>query len=271
MIKKLEYIEIIRQLDSGGSATLYLGIDLNTGKPVAVKELNEYLFKNSYTREKFREEANRYLYLEHPNIVELVDLILYPNRGYLIMEYIEGKNLRDYIKQVTGPLPFQNVALFIYETLNALEYAHDNDIIHMDIKPSNIMLSVQNEIKLIDFGISQTRDRVNDGMKMGTPYYMSPEQIDGRGIDERTDIYSLGITMYELVSGKLPFAVSTTKDELLNTIQKKQIPPIKAFGKHDVEFEDTMNEIIQQATSKNPNDRFENCQEFKNALDIFLQ
>lgn len=271
MIKKLEYIEIIKQLDSGGSATIYLGININTGKPVAVKELNEYLFKNNYTREKFREEANRYLYLEHPNIVELVDLILYPDRGYLIMEYIEGKNLRDYMKNITGWLPVQNVALFIHETLNALEYAHNKGVIHMDIKPSNIMLSNQNQIKLIDFGISQKKDRANDGIKMGTPFYMSPEQIEGKGIDERTDIYSLGITMYELIAGTPPFAGNTTKDELLEIIRTKNIPKVKILNSYDKEYEDQINEIIIKSTAKNPNNRFRSCQEFKNALKIFIQ
>lgn len=271
MIKILEYIEILKQLDSGGSATIYLGININTGKPVAVKELNEYLFKNNYTREKFREEANRYLYLEHPNIVELVDLILYPNRGYLIMEYIEGKNLRDYMKSITGWLPVQNVALFIHETLNALEYAHNRGIIHMDIKPSNIMLSNQNQIKLIDFGISQKKDRANDGIKMGTPFYMSPEQIEGKGIDERTDIYSLGITMYELIAGTPPFAGNTTKEELMEIIRTKNIPKVKTLNSYDKVYEDEINEIIKKSTAKIPSNRFRSCQEFKNALKTIIQ
>lgn len=271
MTKKIEYIEIVKLLDSGGSATLYLGIDMNTGYPVAVKELNEYLFKNAYTREKFRQEANRYLDLEHPNIVQLVDLILYPLRGFLVMEYIEGKNLRDYMKSVTGPLPFQNAALFISETLDALEYSHSCGIIHLDIKPSNIMLSIENKIKLIDFGISKTRDTVNDGVKMGTPYYMSPEQIKGNDIDERTDIYSLGVTLFELVTGKLPFAASTTKNDVLQKIQKEPMPEVNALLKSDKEYETEFNDLIQKATAKNPKNRFQSCSEFKSAISFLLK
>jgi serine/threonine-protein kinase len=270
MLNKVEYIEIVRLLDSGGSATLYLGVDLNTGNPVAVKELNDYLFRNAYTREKFRQEANRYLELEHRNIVQLVDLILYPTRGYLIMEFIEGKNLRDYMKQVTGPLPFQNAALFIYETLNALEYAHKNSIIHLDIKPSNIMLSNQNQIKLIDFGISKTRNTVNDGVKMGTPYYMSPEQVSGTNIDERTDIYSLGITLYELITGKLPFSDTSTKEDIIKKIQKDPTPKINASLPIDREFEITLNQVIQKATDKNPQNRYQSCEAFKKAISVFV-
>lgn len=270
MDRQLEYIEIVRPLDSGGSASLYLGVDLHNGQLVAVKELKEYLFKNAYALEKFRDEANRYLYLDHPNIVELVDFILYPNRGYLIMEYIEGKNLRDYMKTVTGPMPFQNAALLISETLNALSYAHSKNIIHMDIKPSNIMLSSSNVIKLIDFGISQTRERVNDGIKMGTPYYMSPEQIDGKNIDERTDIYSLGITIYELITGRLPFRANNNSQELMETIKKESIEPIKAQNTYDKVFESEMNEIIFRATAKSPNDRFNSCDEFKEALEFII-
>ena len=269
MLKQISYIEIVKKLDSGGSANLYLGIDLNTGKPVAVKELKDFLFKNSYTLELFRVEANRYLYLDHPNIVRLEDLILYPDKGYLVMEYIEGKNLRDYMKSVTGPMPFQNAALLISETLNALGYAHQHDVIHLDIKPSNIMLSNENKIKLIDFGISQTRNRANERV-MGTPYYMSPEQIDGENIDERTDIYSLGVTIYELITGRLPFNTSGTSEELLRNIKKQEIKPIKALNRYDKELEDEMNAIIMQATAKDPDDRFPNCQAFKDALESII-
>jgi len=270
MLKQLGYIEIVKKLDAGGSATLYLGIDLNRGERVAVKELKDHLFKDEYTKKKFKEEANRYLDLEHPNIVQLVDLILYPSKGYLVMEYIEGKNLRDYMNTVTGPLPFQNAALMISETLNALQYAHENDIIHLDIKPSNIMLSTSNEIKLIDFGIAYNRDKVNDGSRMGTPYYMSPEQIDWKNIDERTDIYSLGITLYELVSGRLPFRSTGTTEELLTIIKKETIKPITALNSYDYELEDEMNRIIQKATAKHPDNRFQNCEEFKDALSIII-
>jgi len=269
MPKQISYIEIVKKLDSGGSANLYLGIDLNTGNPVAVKELKDFLFKNSYTLELFRKEANRYLYLDHPNIVRLEDLILYPDKGYLVMEYIEGKNLRDYMKSVTGPMPFQNAALLISETLNALGYAHQHDVIHLDIKPSNIMLSVENKIKLIDFGISQTRNRANERV-MGTPLYMSPEQIDGENIDERTDIYSLGVTIYELITGRLPFNTSGTSEELLRDIKKQEIKPIKALNRYDKELEDEMNAIIMQATAKDPEDRFPNCQAFKDALESII-
>ncbi|MBM3431829.1 MAG: serine/threonine protein kinase [Bacteroidetes bacterium] len=269
MPKQISYIEIVKKLDSGGSANLYLGIDLNTGNPVAVKELKDFLFKNSYTLELFRKEANRYLYLDHPNIVRLEDLILYPDKGYLVMEYIEGKNLRDYMKSVTGPMPFQNAALLISETLNALGYAHQHDVIHLDIKPSNIMLSVENKIKLIDFGISQTRNRANERV-MGTPLYMSPEQIDGENIDERTDIYSLGVTIYELITGRLPFNTSGTSEELLRNIKKQEIKPIKALNRYDKELEDEMNAIIMQATAKDPEDRFPNCQAFKDALESII-
>jgi serine/threonine-protein kinase len=268
MLKRLEYIEIVKRLDAGGSANLYLGINLQTGLPVAVKELKDFLFKNAYARKKFQEEANRYLYLNHPNIVQLENLILYPDKGYLVMEYIEGKNLREYMKTVTGPMPFQNAALLISETLNALSYAHEQGVIHLDIKPSNIMLSSDNVVKLIDFGISQSRERANnDGVIMGTPYYMSPEQIDGKNIDERTDIYSLGITLYELVTGRLPFSTSGNSEQLLKTIKKEEIKPIVALNRYDKELEDEMNEIILLATAKNSEDRFRNCQEFKEALE----
>jgi serine/threonine-protein kinase len=134
-MKKINNIELVQVLNSGGTATVYLGIDLFTGYPVAVKELKANMFKSDFVRQKFIEEANQYLYMDHPNIVKLKDFIITEENHYLVMEYVDGKNLYDHMTTVTGPLPLQNVALLLNEVLGALSYVHDRNLIHLDINP----------------------------------------------------------------------------------------------------------------------------------------
>jgi serine/threonine protein kinase len=204
-LKRINNIELVQVLNTGGTANVYLGVDLFTGMPVAVKELKANMFKSEYVRNKFLEEANQYLYLEHPNIVRLHDFIITDESHYLVMEYVDGKNLFDYMSTVTGPMPMQNVALLFNEVLSALSYVHDKKLVHLDIKPSNIMLSTNNNVKLVDFGITLDKSNQNKEKMMGSPAYMSPEQILEEEIDHQSDIYSAGIAMYELIMGKLPF------------------------------------------------------------------
>ena len=188
-MKQINNIELVHVLNSGGTATVYFGVDLLTGMPVAVKELKANMFKSEFVRNKFIEEANQYLYLDHPNIVKLYDFIITDENHYLVMEYVDGKNLYEYMTVVTGPLPLQNVALFMNEVLSALEYVHNYDLVHLDVKPSNIMLSSHNRVKLVDFGISQDKTSSEINRAIGSPSYMSPEQIQGKEIDRQSDIY----------------------------------------------------------------------------------
>ena len=134
-------IELVEKLNEGGTAIVHLGVNTWTGFPVAVKELKKNFFKYDFVREKFKAEANKYLYLNHPNIVKLHDFIEEGDSHYLVMELIEGFNLNEYQNKVTGPMPISMAALLISETLKALAHAHQQGVVHLDIKPSNIMLS----------------------------------------------------------------------------------------------------------------------------------
>lgn len=265
-MKQINNIELVQVLNSGGTATVYLGIDLYTGLPVAVKELKANMFKSDFVRKKFIEEANQYLYMDHPNIVKLKDFIITNENHYLVMEYVDGKNLFDYMTTVTGPLPLQNVALLLNEVLSALSYVHDRKLIHLDIKPSNIMLSTSNSVKLVDFGISQDDKSVQSDKPMGSPAYMSPEQVEELDVDFQSDIYSTGIAMYELLSGSLPFQSSETRDELFEAIKMNKMPTLKANNALDQEYEGEMNRIFIKATHKNKNERYQSCEAFQ--LDI---
>ena len=254
---RIDHDEIWKPMNSGGTANVYLAVDLHTGLPVALKKLKNGMLENPIMRQKFIEEANRYLYLNHPNIVKLIDFILKEKEGYLIMEYVEGLNLKNFVEQV-GALPAQNVGLFSMEVIAALEYAHNQGVLHLDVKPANIMFSDKNEIKLIDFGISSDSKKSNKEI-MGSPYYMSPEQIKGKNIDPRSDIYSLGVTIYELFTGSLPFQDSKTREELYSRIQTSEIPKVIVNYEADTDYIIDLNEIITNCTAKNPNDRYQNC------------
>lgn len=266
-----ETIQIVQPIKAGGTSNLFLGVDMAFGTPVVIKELKPGFFKSEFVREKFLEEANRYLYLSHPNIVKLKDFIDKGDTQYLVMEYIEGHDLSDYVTKISGPLPLYNIAILMNEVLSALQYVHQKDLVHLDIKPSNIMLTKDDRIKLIDFGISH--DKTVGGPKniMGSPSYMSPEQLmEGANIDHRSDIYSLGVTIYELLTGKLPFTNCQTKDELFDAIRNRPIPRVKPLFHVDEEHDLEINKIIQKATFKDPEARYQSCEELQMDLLKFL-
>jgi serine/threonine protein kinase len=275
-MQRISYIEIIKELNAGGTAKIYLGVDTHTGFLVAVKELDAQLFKNPEIKQLFISEANRYLYLDHPNIVKLENLLLLPNHdtGYLVMEYIDGKNLKEYINGVTGPLPFANAAMFVCEALNAIDFAHNHGFVHNDIKPSNIMLTEKEpiEIKLIDFGISIDTNQKQVLENMFTPYYASPEQtIPGHLVDKRTDIYSMGVTLYELVVGRPPFSgKNLSRNELIEKVRSEKVPEVFSAEIFNQPYLELINEIIQKATQKDPDYRYQNCKDFKSDLEQLL-
>ena len=260
----------VKTFHNGGTAKVHLAIDTITGFPVAVKELDATFLKNDEMRRKLREEANKYLYLEHPGIVRLDDFIDLGSKQYLVMEYIEGLNLADHLKKMTGPMPFHNAAIIISEVADALHHAHIEGHIHLDIKPSNIMLTHDFKAKLIDFGIAQNITTGTQALVMGTPPYMSPEQIDGKVLGFASDIFSLGITLYEMVGGQLPFHYAESKEELFKCIKNKPLPKISAHYNVDFPKEYRMMEIIRKATEKIPQQRFASCLEFKQSLEQFL-
>jgi serine/threonine-protein kinase len=275
-LKKINQYIFGHTLNAGGTATVHFGINEFTGFPVAIKELNPKLLADASMREKFIGEANNYLYLEHKNIVKLEDLILLDGSasGYLIMEYIDGDNLKDYLRKMTGPMPIAMASAMIIETLDALAYAHEQNVVHLDIKPGNIMLcSRTNMIKLIDFGISANLSKQQDKTIMGTPYYMSPEQLVGQDmVDFRSDIYSVGITLYELIKGKTPFAHSQTREELKENIQNKDVPRItESFYAQEEKLLPTINRIIYKSTQKDPDDRYDDCRDFIEDLTLILK
>ena len=263
-MKKVNYIQFIEEIGSGGTANVWLGVDTHSGYPVAIKVLHKSLFKNEMIKQKFREEANRYVYLSHPNIVRLEDYIEKEDAFYLIMEYVEGDNLEDYINKISGPIPEEIGSAMMKEILSAIEYAHHQKVVHLDIKPSNIMITKDGDIKILDFGISADLNEEISDKRMGTPMYMSPEQINGINVNHKTDIWALGITYHQMLTAQLPFPKEINRDQLFSIIRSKPLKRIKDF----IPWGSIKSQqIIDKATTKNPYHRYSSCKEFYNDIN----
>jgi len=259
LLKRINNIELIEEIGNGGTASVIKGVDLNNGKLVAVKVLWKNLFKSEEIKERFIFEANQYLYLEHPSIVKLSDFIKKDEGYYLVMEYIDGQNLEDYINKVTGPIPEKRAIEMMSEILDAVGYAHKNNILHLDLKPANIMINQNGKIKLLDFGISKNNSEASNGQIVGSPFYMSPEQISGKNIDKQSDIYALGITLFQMLTGSTPFPDNITRKELFELISSG-----KLFKAKDVYpfISKTSEQIIEKATHVDKNKRFKSTEDF---------
>ena len=262
---RLHHYELIEKINEGGSGIIYKSVNLLNGTVVAVKLLSKVFHKNATALQKFQFEANQYLYLNHPNIVKLLDFNINP-QPYLVMEYVEGYNLEDYINKITGPITIPKVKNIMIQLLDAIGYAHQKNVLHLDIKPSNIMINAKTQqIKVLDFGISKMLHEENDKMFVGSPYYMSPEQVEQKQVDKSSDIYSLGITLYQMVTGQLPFPKKLNKEEVFDVIRKGELDrPSEKYPAISKEIE----LILQIATNVNKTKRFSTCHDFQNRLAV---
>ena len=192
----------------GGMANVYKGKDVRTGNPIAVKVLKEEFLDNEELVRRFKNESKAISILDHPNIVKVYDVSVTDKLQYIVMEYIDGITLKEYLKQRGGALTWKEVVHFATQVLGALDHAHSKGIVHRDVKPQNIMLQADGSIKMMDFGIarfSRAQSQTVSDKAIGSVHYISPEQAKGERTDARTDIYSTGVMMYEMLSGQLPF------------------------------------------------------------------
>jgi serine/threonine protein kinase len=256
---------IEKLIGEGGMGNVYLGVHTHIGRKVAIKALNPTLAKNPEIRERFKNEASMLSQLHHPNIVQLYDYVELDNGVYLVMEYAEGQALDEYIEKVTGPIPEEKAIPLFTQILDGVAYAHKKNVVHRDIKPSNIIVSAEGKVKILDFGIAKiigdtSHKLTKTGTKLGTVLYMSPEQVKGQELDYRTDIYSLGITLFEMLTGKCPFDGSSTEYEVYKKIVEEPLADARSFYPA---VSERLSGIIHKATDKNLNARFQSCQEFK--------
>lgn len=258
----IPYYKVTRLIQEGGTSAVYQGIDLRSRSVVAIKALFSNKAKDSFMLKRFREEANHYLLLSHPNIPKLVDFVIDDGQMYLIMEYVEGIDMNKYL-QANGPLDEDMTVHFFTMILDTIGYLHTQGILHLDIKPSNIMVTEGFGIKILDLGISAM---VSEGetlkKKCGSPSFMAPEQINGEKLGYFTDIYQIGVTLFNMITGKLPYS-GNTQQEIFDNIINLPIPKL-------IDFSDEVNEalqmVIDKSMAKNGNERYESCAQFEDAL-----
>ncbi len=267
MIERIRDYKIIKKLGEGGMGTVYLARDEMLEREVAIKILDPILTKDSQFTDRFRHEAKVQASLIHPNIVTLYNYFYEDNNYCMVMEYIDGVTLKQLITSV-GPLPEQRAIWIFNQMLEAVGYAHKKGIIHRDIKPSNILITGDDTVKILDFGIAkilQDKGLTKTGTKMGTIYYMSPEQIKAvKDIDNRTDIYSLGVTFYEMLSGRVPFNVDTDSDfEIMNEIVSGEIKDPRQYYPHISQW---VVDVLFESVQKDRDKRIKSTDDFRKRL-----
>lgn len=251
--------QITEKIDVGGMSTVYKALDFNLKRYDAVKILKEEYSSNPEFVEKFRQEANSVANLNHPNVVNIYNVGSEGNLQYIVMEFVKGRTLKQIIKE-KGRLFQDQVINYSEQIARGLQHAHLNGIIHRDIKPQNIMITDDDRVKVTDFGIAKSSESstiTNSGRIVGSVHYFSPEQARGLMTDRRSDIYSLGIVMYEMVTGRLPFDSESPVTIALKHMQEPIIPP-KTINN---QISDKLNAVIMKATQKDPLDRYQSMDE----------
>ncbi|MCB0209023.1 MAG: protein kinase [Anaerolineae bacterium] len=261
---KIARYEIREEIGRGGMATVFRAFDPHFQRDVALKVIpREFLHDPSF-RIRFQREAKTIAVLEHPAIVPVYDVGEEEGQPFLVMRYLPGGSLGDRLKQ--GQLPFAEVTRIVERLAPALDEAHKLGIIHRDLKPDNILFDQRNNPFLTDFGIAKlTEERTNlttGGLIIGTPAYMSPEQANGEKIDGRSDIYALGVIVFQMLTGQLPFEASTP----LGIIMKHITQPVPQILDVEPDLPPGCNLIIQKTLAKNPTDRFGSAAALAEAL-----
>ncbi len=252
-----EKYRINRVVGVGGMAVVYEATELSTGKLVAVKMLKESISDNTQALRRFINESRAVSMLNHPNVVKILDFSFKTKYKFLVMEYIQGITLRDYMNKKLK-LSWQTATAFIAQILQALDHAHQNGVIHRDIKPQNIMVMEGGIIKVADFGIAKIPNAETVTMvdhAVGTIYYISPEQAKGKKIDARSDLYSLGVMFYEMVTGELPFMAENSYSIMHKHIYDAPTPP----SKYTPQLPYGVEQIILFAMEKMANNRYQSA------------
>lgn len=267
--KSILNYEIKSLIGEGGMGSVYLATHTQVNRTVAIKSLLPQFMANEEIKQRFKNEASTLAHLQHPNVVGLFDYVEDESGMYLVMEYVEGMPLDDFIKNVTGPMPEERAVPIIKEILLAFSYAHQKGIVHRDIKPANIIITQNDGVKVLDFGIARLLGEGNHnltktGTQMGTVFYMSPEQVQGKKVDIRSDIYSLGVTFYQMLTGVNPYIGLTTEYEVYSRIVKEDLPPPQEIYPGVPAYLAT---ILKKALAKEPDDRFQTCDEFLAAVE----
>lgn len=263
--KTLGQYQILELAGQGGMARVYKAYQPSLNRYVALKVLPEYLAHDVEFVGRFRQEATAAAALRHPNIIVIYDIGEADNLHYIATEFLEGQTLEQALKQ-SGALPLPRIVSIVNQLTSALEAAHEQELVHRDIKPSNVFIGPREHVTLMDFGIvkaiSATR-LTRTGMLVGTPEYMSPEQAEGLPLDWRSDLYSLGVMAYEMLTGHVPFDAPTPNAVLYAHVNKPPAPPSQL----NPTIPQPIEQVVLRALAKRPDDRFRSDAEFASALE----
>ncbi|SDW01990.1 serine/threonine protein kinase [Marininema mesophilum] len=257
--------EVVSRVGGGGMAVVYKALDVLLNRYVAIKVLNESLSNDSEFVRRFSREAQAAASLSHPNVVGVYDVGQENHTHYIVMEYIEGPTLKEYIQQYS-PLTAEEIVSIASQICDALAHAHENEIVHRDVKPHNILLGYNGRAKVTDFGIARATSSstiTQAGSVMGSVHYFSPEQARGSMISAKSDIYSLGVILYEMVTGELPFDGDSAISIAMKHLQEPAMDPSQLNPNIPPQIRD----IIIRALEKDPDDRYPSVRGMKQDID----
>ena len=256
--------QVVRKLGAGGMANVYLAEDQDLGRRVAIKILNERHANDEQFVERFRREAKNAAALSHPNIVSIYDRGEAEGTYYIAMEYLDGRSLKELILS-RGPAPLNVAIEYVRQILSALRFAHRHGIVHRDIKPHNVLVDAEGRVKVTDFGIARAgaSQMTEAGSIVGTAQYLSPEQARGTNVDQRSDLYSLGIVLYELLTGTLPFNGDTPVEIAMKHLS--QTPELPSVLRPELPRE--LDLVVTRALAKDPDERYQSAEEMDADLE----
>jgi tRNA A-37 threonylcarbamoyl transferase component Bud32 len=256
--------KITAKIGEGGMAVVYKGYQQSLNRYVAIKVLRSELAQDEQFVTRFRREALAVAELSHPNILHVYDAGVAHGMYYIVMAYVDGGSLRDLIAQ--GPMEMDYAVSMAAQLADALDHAHRQGIVHRDVKPNNVLITRDGRPLLTDFGIAkalnETQALTRTGTSIGTPEYMAPEQIQGQKVDGRTDIYALGIVLYEMLVGWAPFSATTPVAALYKQVNEPP-PPLRQAN---ISVPDWLDAVVIKALAKRPQDRYQHSGEFAEAL-----
>ncbi|GAC1410771.1 MAG: Stk1 family PASTA domain-containing Ser/Thr kinase [Actinomycetota bacterium] len=257
--------EISQRLGLGGMAEVFLGKDRALGRPVAVKTLLPQFAHDPSFIARFRREATSAASLNHPNIVSVYDSGSEDSRHFIVMEYVDGHTLKDVIRE-EGPLLPERAAEIAAEVCSALQFAHSHGIVHRDVKPANIMINSRGEVKVADFGIARAASGesvTQTATVLGTAQYFSPEQAQASHVDARSDLYSLGVVMYEMLTRQVPFSGASPVAIAYKHVKEDPIPPSRL----NADVPASIEAVVMKSLSKNPDNRYQSAQEMRQDIE----